>query len=119
MEFAVNRSKFWAFALVLVTAILGWSFVAKHDLQGMAASCFNRWLFTLGGGESISVCFYLAAEDTAKGYAWASAGGDGWEYVILLTVVFAGDEWRWHVLPGRLVAASRDDCTPTCVTGGK
>ncbi|WPM28316.1 DMT family transporter [Pseudomonas sp. P1B16] len=43
------RSKFWAFALVLVTAIWGWSFVAKHNFQGMAASCLNSWLFLLGG----------------------------------------------------------------------
>ncbi len=43
------RSKFWAFTLVLVTAIWGWSFVAKHNFEGMAASCLNSWLFLLGG----------------------------------------------------------------------
>ncbi|WP_370526445.1 DMT family transporter [Pantoea sp. Ap-967] len=53
----MNRSKFWSFALVVVTAIWGWSFVAKHDLQGTAASCLNSWLFLLGGVSLLPFAF--------------------------------------------------------------
>lgn len=53
----MNWSKFWSLALVVVTAIWGWSFVAKHDLQGMAASCLNSWLFLLGGASLLPFAF--------------------------------------------------------------
>ncbi|URL14733.1 DMT family transporter [Pantoea ananatis] len=38
----------WSIALLAVTAVWGWSFVAKHDTLGfMAASTLNAWMFTL------------------------------------------------------------------------
>lgn len=83
MEFAVNRSKFWAFALVLVTAIWGWSFVAKHDLQGMAASCVNSWLFLLGGASLLPFSFYSLLRIGRK--AWLVGVATG----VVLFVAFA------------------------------
>nr|WP_314483813.1 DMT family transporter [uncultured Pseudomonas sp.] len=38
----------WSVALLAVTAVWGWSFVAKHDaLSVMAASTLNAWMFIL------------------------------------------------------------------------
>ncbi|QSB20141.1 EamA family transporter [Pseudomonas sp. 15A4] len=38
----------WSIALLLVTAVWGWSFVAKHEtLAIMAPSTLNAWMFTL------------------------------------------------------------------------
>lgn len=44
----MSHRTFWSIALLAVTAIWGWSFVAKHALLGsMAASTLNAWMFTL------------------------------------------------------------------------
>lgn len=44
----MSHRTFWSIALLAVTAIWGWSFVAKHTLLGsMAASTLNAWMFTL------------------------------------------------------------------------
>ncbi|WP_144415458.1 DoxX family protein [Pseudomonas putida] len=46
-------------------------------------------------GALLSLIYFLVATvgfggEWSRGYAWASAGGGGWEYVMLLMVVFAG-----------------------------
>lgn len=46
-------------------------------------------------GALLSLVYFLVATvgfggEWSRGYAWASAGGGGWEYVMLLMVVFAG-----------------------------
>nr|WP_314486905.1 DMT family transporter [uncultured Pseudomonas sp.] len=44
----MSHRTFWSIALLAVTAIWGWSFVAKHALLGsMAASTLNAWMFAL------------------------------------------------------------------------
>lgn len=69
-------------------------------------------------GAAISLLYFLVATvgfggEWTRGYAWGTAGGGGWEYVMLLLVVFGGvmmtgagkfslDGWllRRNVLPG-------------------
>lgn len=79
----MNRSKFWSFALVVVTAIWGWSFVAKHDLQGMAASCLNSWLFLLGGASLLPFAFSSLLRIGRKDWLLGVAAG------VVLFVAFA------------------------------
>lgn len=79
----MNRSKFWAFALVLVTAIWGWSFVAKHNLQGMAASCLNSWLFLLGGASLLPFALNSLLRIGRKDWSVGVAAG------VVLFVAFA------------------------------
>ncbi|WP_313739029.1 DMT family transporter [Pseudomonas sp.] len=44
----MSHRTLWSIALLAVTAIWGWSFVAKHELlASMAASTLNAWMFTL------------------------------------------------------------------------
>lgn len=64
----LNPSRFWSLALVAVTAIWGWSFVAKHELQGMTASCLNSWLFLVGGASLLP--FSLRSLVKIKGRDW-------------------------------------------------
>ncbi|WP_081669628.1 DMT family transporter [Pseudomonas taiwanensis] len=79
----MNRSTFWSFALVVVTAIWGWSFVAKHDLQGIAASCLNSWLFLLGGGSLLPFAFSSLLRIGRKDWLVGVAAG------VVLFVAFA------------------------------
>ncbi|MBD1551653.1 DMT family transporter [Pseudomonas typographi] len=42
----MSQRSFWLLALIAVTAVWGWSFVAKHEsLAGLSASALNAWLF--------------------------------------------------------------------------
>ncbi|WP_448680722.1 DMT family transporter [Pseudomonas nicosulfuronedens] len=44
----MSHRTLWSIALLLVTAVWGWSFVAKHEtLAVMAPSTLNAWMFTL------------------------------------------------------------------------
>jgi len=44
----VSHRTLWSTALLVVTAVWGWSFVAKHEtLTIMAPSTLNAWMFTL------------------------------------------------------------------------
>ncbi len=44
----MSRNTLWSILLLAVTAVWGWSFVAKHDtLTIMAASTLNAWMFSL------------------------------------------------------------------------
>jgi drug/metabolite transporter (DMT)-like permease len=46
-----TSEKFWALALVGVTILWGWSFVAIHEtLATLSASAFNAYRFLVGGG---------------------------------------------------------------------
>jgi drug/metabolite transporter (DMT)-like permease len=45
----VSAKQTWSLALIMVTAIWGWCFVAKQQsLQGMSASSLNTWIFFVG-----------------------------------------------------------------------
>lgn len=44
----MSQRTLWSVALIAVTAVWGWSFVAKHDaLASMSASALNAWMFGL------------------------------------------------------------------------
>ena len=44
----MSKNTLWSISLLAVTAVWGWSFVAKHDtLSIMAASTLNAWMFSL------------------------------------------------------------------------
>ncbi len=45
----MKRERFWVYALVLVTVLWGWSFVAIHQaLSAISASAFNTYRFIVG-----------------------------------------------------------------------
>lgn len=45
----MSAKQVWSLALIVVTAIWGWCFVAKQQsLQGMSASSLNTWIFIVG-----------------------------------------------------------------------
>jgi drug/metabolite transporter (DMT)-like permease len=79
----VNRSKFWSLALLVVTGVWGWSFVAKHDIQGMAASSLNTWLFLLGGASLLPFAFSSLVKIGRKDLLVGVAAG------VVLFVAFA------------------------------
>lgn len=106
-----------------------------HGFQGFGLGAYAAAFVVLGGmielvsaisvglgllarlGAGLSLVYFLTATigfggEWARGYAWASPGGGGWEYVMLLLVVFSGvmmtgagrfsiDDWllRQRVLP--------------------
>ncbi|MBA1195403.1 DMT family transporter [Pseudomonas entomophila] len=44
----MNSKPFWSLAMIAITAVWGWSFVAKQQsLHGMTASALNTWIFTI------------------------------------------------------------------------
>jgi len=75
---------FWSTALLLVTAVWGWSFVAKHEtLTVMAPSTLNAWMFTLAALALIP--FSIRSFRHLRRRDWASAVFAG----IVLFVAFS------------------------------
>ncbi|MBK4992211.1 DoxX family protein [Pseudomonas sp. S37] len=96
-----------------IFAGLGWFHRLETGFQGFGLGEVAAYFVVLGGliefasavsvglglfarlGALVSLVYFLVATvgfggEWSRGYAWASAGGGGWEYVMLLMVVFAG-----------------------------
>jgi len=122
-----------------IFAGMGWFHKLEAGFQGFGLGELAAAFVVLGGliefasavsvglglfarlGAFVSLIYFLVATvgfggEWSRGYAWASPGGGGWEYVMLLMVVFAGvmmtgagkfslDGWllRRGLIPRRLV----------------
>ncbi|QXI30892.1 DoxX family protein [Pseudomonas vanderleydeniana] len=96
-----------------IFAGLGWFHKLEVGFQGFGLGEAAAAFVVLGGliefasavsvglglfarlGAFVSLIYFLVATigfggEWSRGYAWASPGGGGWEYVMLLLVVFAG-----------------------------
>jgi putative oxidoreductase len=96
-----------------IFAGLGSFHTLEHGFQGLGIAHGAAAFVVLGGltelasaisvglglfarlGAAVSLVYFLVATlgfggEWTRGYAWATAGGGGWEYVMLLLVVFGG-----------------------------
>lgn len=84
MGAAMSQRTAWALAMLAVTAVWGWSFVAKHDtLASMPASALNSWMFGLAA--LVLLPFSLGSLRTLNTRDWLGAGFAG----VVLFAAFA------------------------------
>nr|WP_189657685.1 DMT family transporter [Pseudomonas sp. RW3S2] len=83
-EVYVNSNKTWTAALIGITAIWGWSFVAKQqNLHSMSASALNAWIFLLGAVALLPFAWRRLQALTAKDWLAGSIAG------VVLFIAFA------------------------------
>ncbi|WP_395589263.1 DMT family transporter [Pseudomonas sp. TR47] len=83
-EVYVNSNKTWTAALIGITAIWGWSFVAKQqNLHSMSASALNAWIFLLGAIALLPFAWRRVPTLTVKDWLAGSLAG------VVLFIAFA------------------------------